>query len=285
MNLDSECVCCIINQSKRVCEHIQADEKLTETILSEITEMSKSFNFSQNPPQNATPVYQKMAQLALKHDLYDEVKCNSTQKAKSLLPQLKEKIKYSENPLLTATKVAVAGNVIDLAAAVTFDLDEELKKIFKSEFSCNDFLILKQKLKSAKTLLYLGDNVGEHIFDYLYIETLQKLYPQLIITYAVRGEPIINDVTLKEAKEAGFDSLCHLLDSGVDTPGFQYDRATVHAQKLFDNADFIISKGMGNYECLTPYPRKNIAFLLKVKCSVVASSLNQNIGDIICKVV
>ena len=100
----------------------------------------------------------------------------------------------------------------------------------------------------------------------------------------VRGNPIINDVTMKEAKEVKFDELCELVDSGVNTPGFAYKRANDYSQKLFDNVDLVISKGMGNYECTSPSHRTNICFLLKVKCAVVASSLDKNLGDIICKI-
>jgi len=74
-----------------------------------------------------------------------------------------------------------------------------------------------------------------------------------------------------------------LIDSGVNTPGFAYERANEESRKLFDEADLVITKGMGNYECLSPSPRSNLCYLLKVKCSVVAASLGQNIGDIVCK--
>ena len=144
---------------------------------------------------------------------------------------------------------------------------------------------MKESLEGAKNVVVLGDNVGEHIFDYMFIETLKELYPNIEYSYLVRGTPIINDVTMKEAKEAGFDSLCNLVDSGVNTPGFTYLRASKEAQKLFDDADIVISKGMGNYECLSPSHKQNICFLLKVKCSVVANSLNAQIGNIICKLV
>ena len=140
-------------------------------------------------------------------------------------------------------------------------------------------------LNAAKTLLYIGDNVGEHLFDYLYIEILKQLYPNLEISYMVRGCAIINDVTMKEAKEAGFDKLCHLIDSGVNTPGFVYDRANKASQRLFDESDLVITKGMGNYECLSPTHRKNLCYLLKVKCNVVALSLGKEVGDIVCKMV
>ena len=52
---------------------------------------------------------------------------------------------------------------------------------------------------------------------------------------------------------------------------------------MFDTADLIIAKGMGNYECMTPHRRGGTCFLLKIKCSVVAASLGREIGDIVCR--
>ena len=283
MNIEQACVECIINQSIKVSNAINADDNLSSNLTSTVKEMSKNFSFKDNPPEIASYVYEKMAQIADKEDLYDEVKQLSTKKAKSFIPILKDKITKSKNRLLTATKIAVAGNVIDLAAEVEFDLDEELEKIFHTEFSHNDFDKFKTQLSLAKKVVYLADNVGEHIFDYMFIEVLQELYPDLEIYYLVRGNPIINDVTIKEAREAGFDKLCHLVDSGVNTPGFAYSRTTKEAKELFDSADLVISKGMGNYECLSPTHRDNICFLLKVKCGVVANSLDMELGDIVCK--
>lgn len=283
MKIENECVGCIINQSLKVANAIGADETLKTQLLSRVEAMSKNFSFASTPPEVAADVYEQMAQIANKEDLYDEVKALSTKKARSFEPFLKEKLFTCNDKLLTATKIAVAGNVIDLAAQVEFDLEEELDKVFHREFAHDDFEAFKTALDSANNIVILGDNVGEHIFDYLFIQTLQELYPELTCTYMVRGKPIINDVTCKEAKEAGFDKLCNLVDSGVNTPGFVYERATKEAQQLFDAADLVVSKGMGNYECLTPSHRSNICFLLKVKCNVVAGSLGKEVGDIICK--
>ena len=283
MFLQTECVACIINQSRRVANAIGASDALTTTLTSTVEQMSKNFSHRNNPPEIAADVYEKMASLANKTDLYDEVKQLCTKKALESVPLLEKRLEDSNNKLLTATKIAVAGNVIDLAAQVEFDLHEELEKIFETEFAHNDFALLEAKLQGAQTALIIGDNVGEHIFDKLFVKTLKDLYPTLHISYMVRGNPIINDVTLKEAKEAGFEQICELVDSGVNTPGFAYNRATTYAQKLFDSADLIITKGMGNYECLSDTKRKDLCFLLKVKCDVVARSLGKNVGDIICK--
>ena len=283
MNIDPACVECIINQSKRVADAINADEKLTQEIVQAVENMAPGFSFEQSPPEVAAAVYEKMAKIAGKSDLYDEVKKLSTEKAQSFIPHLEKQIGLSKTPLLTATKVAVAGNVIDLAAEFAFDLNEELDKIFHTSFAVNDFETLEEKLSKASTLLYIADNAGEHIFDLIYVKTILSIYPKLKITYMTRGNAIINDVTYEEAKEAGFSEVCDLVSSGVNTPGFVYDRANEISQKLFDSSDLIITKGMGNYECLSDVERENLFFLLKVKCNVVAKSIGKEVGDIICK--
>ena len=285
MLIEEACVGCIINQSTKVANAINATEELSANLISAIEILSKDFSYKNNPPEIASYVYEKMAEIAKKQDLYDEIKEFSTKKALSFVPLLKTKLLKTKNKLLTATKIAVAGNVIDLAAAVEFDLEEELEKIFHTNFAHNDFDKLKSELSHAKSVVILGDNVGEHIFDYMFVEVLKELYPHAKYSYFVRGNPIINDVTMKEALACGFDKLCDLVDSGVNTPGFVYTRATPHAKELFDKADLVISKGMGNYECLSPSHKKDICFLLKVKCEVVANSLGKEIGDIICKMV
>ncbi len=285
MNIAEACVTCIINQSVKVADAIQANKELKHTLISTVEQMSKEFSFAKKPPEIAADVYEKMALLANKTDLYDEVKTLSTHKALSFVPLLRAKLETAQDKLLTATKIAVAGNVIDLAAEVEFDLEEELHKIFDTQFARNDYFVMREALQNATNVIILGDNVGEHIFDLIFIETLQELYPNIAFSYFVRGNPIINDVTLKEAKEAGFESVCEVVDSGVNTPGFTYSRANDYAKELFDKADLVISKGMGNYECLSPSHRNNICFLLKVKCGVVANSLDAQIGDIICKIV
>ena len=283
MTIDEACVGCIVNQSFKVADAIRANEPLKEHLTASVIQSSKTFSFALTPPEIAADVYELMAQIAQKKDLYDEVKLHSTQKALSFIPSLQTLIDKAEDKLLAATKIAIAGNVIDLAAEVEFDLALEIEKIFEIHFDDAQFLLLKKSLQDAKTLLVIGDNVGEHIFDKLFIETILQLYPTLHVSYMVRGCPIINDVTMQEATEAGFHELCELVDSGVNTPGFMYNRANERSQQLFDEADLIITKGMGNYECLSPAPRANLCYLLKVKCGVVAASLQKNIGDIVCK--
>ncbi|MDD4855743.1 MAG: ARMT1-like domain-containing protein [Sulfuricurvum sp.] len=284
MTIQNECIGCIISQSERVCDAIEADEALREKIVSFVETSLSNADFTLSPPVIAAPLYEQMALFANKVDLYDEQKKHATAQAQHYIPFLRETIEQSNNPFMALLKTAVVGNVIDLAAEVAFDLHGAISSVFDTPFAHDDSVKLAVLLQNAKTLLYIGDNTGEHLFDTLAIEHLKKLYPALEITYMVRGNFIINDVTMKEAYEANMDQVCTLMDSGVNTPGFVYERATQESQKLFDSADVIIAKGMGNYECMTPTPRKNICFLLKIKCSVVSHSLGHEIGSIICKI-
>ncbi len=283
MNIQTECIGCIAAQSRRVCEAIHADQALSSRITGYVDNALQHADFRQSPPVVARPLYEEMARIASKKDLYDLQKAQATVQAKEYLPFLRDVIDNSDDPFHALLKTAVVGNVIDLAAEVSFDLHEAIASVFELPFACDDSKALHRQLERAGTLLYIGDNAGEHVFDALAIEILRKLYPSLKITYMVRGNPIINDVTMKEALEAGMDSICELCDSGVPTPGFVYDLAAPEAKKRFDEADLIIAKGMGNYECMTPLRREGICFLLKVKCSVVAASLGLEIGDIVCK--
>ena len=284
MTIQNECIGCIIAQSERVCDAIGADEALREKIVSFVETSLLSADFTLSPPVIAAPLYEQMALFAEKIDLYDDQKTHATAQAQHYIPFLRETIEQSNNPFMALLKTAVVGNVIDLAAEVAFDLHGAITSVFDTPFAHDDSLKLAVQLQNAKTLLYIGDNTGEHLFDALAIEHLKILYPDLEITYMVRGNFIINDVTMKEAYKANMDQICTLINSGVNTPGFVYERATQESQNLFDSTDVILAKGMGNYECMTPTTRKNICFLLKIKCSVVSRSLGHEIGSIICKI-
>ena len=79
------------------------------------------------------------------------------------------------------------------------------------------------------------------------------------------------------------DEVATIIDTKAPTPGIIRDALKGRPKELFESADLIISKGMGNYECLSEQSDLSIFFLLKVKCQAVANSLKQEIGDIVCK--
>ena len=283
MKISSECLDCIYNQSTRVSDFLKLTPAQSKQISLIAKQHIEKFDHDSTPPHNATPMYEDIAKFLHVEDIYADMKAEASQSALKFVPTCKINIESMDDKLQGAIKTAIAGNVIDLAAQVMFDLDEEIQNIFKTDFSIDDFEDLKSRLSQTKTLVYLADNAGEEVFDKICIETIKEIYPDIKVYYFVRGKPIINDLTMNHAKKSRLDKVATLINSGVPTPGYVEEFATKEANELFKKADCIISKGMGNYECLGEEKNLPIYFLLKVKCQVVARAIGATLGDIVCK--
>ena len=105
---------------------------------------------------------------------------------RQIFPYLKVK-----EPLLTAIRLAIAGNVVDFSVGSEFDLEQAIQESVTWEFAIFDYEFFLERLAAAESLLYIGDNTGEIVFDKLLIEELLRRGKQ--VTYVVRGGSAIND--------------------------------------------------------------------------------------------
>jgi uncharacterized protein with ATP-grasp and redox domains len=101
------------------------------------------------------------------------------------------------------------------------------------------------------------------------------------VVFSVRGGPVINDALIEDAETVGITDIVKVISSGAALPGTCPSECSDEFLSYFNNADLIISKGQGNYETLSSV-NKNIFFLLKIKCPVVAKSLSGKIGHCVC---
>jgi len=276
MNLKSDCLSCLLNQSLRVAKNLNLDEETSKSMM-KVASASIGAYGEVSPPVAAADLYPKLASFTNSNDVYKELKELSTKEALKLLPSVAKKV----HNVSTAIKAAVAGNVIDFATPNHFDLNTEFEKVFETAFAIDDEALFIECLKESKSFMIIGDNVGEHVFDKLLLESIAKTYPNLKLYYAVRGYPIINDVTLLEAKELAMEEVANVVDSGVITPGLAYEYASKEFMKLYNTMDLIIAKGMGNYECLEGVKDERIFHLFKVKCDVVANDVGEELGSLI----
>ena len=127
-------------------------------------------------------------------------------------------------------------------------------------------------------MLYLADNAGEIVFDWLLLEQM----PVEKVTVAVRGSPVLNDATIADTQAAGIPGLVELIDNGSDAPGTILDDCSAEFRRRFDRTDLIIAKGQGNYETLNEV-EKDIFFVLKAKCPVIARDLDCHVGSLILR--
>ncbi len=272
-----DCIPCFLNQALRTARIATDDEQKIKTLLDEVGVMLRTIPLENSPPESARLIYKKISEVTGNPDPYSKIKRRSTQKALSLYPSLKNSVDNSIDRLLTAIRIAIAGNVIDFGANWGFDLNYEIEKIFEKDFAVYDYDKFRDSLGKVDEILYLGDNAGECVFDRVLIEEMKKP-----VIYAVRGKPIINDATFEDALEAGIDKVATILSSGADGPGAILETCNSEFKGVYNNAELIISKGQGNYEALSS-ERRAIFFLLIAKCHVIASDIGINEGDIILK--
>jgi len=254
-----------------------ADKGTQKTIMDEVAVALPKFPATLTPPEIARTIYGIVDKHTGGEDVYKQLKHKSNKMAMELYPHLKEEVEKSEDPLLSAVRLAVAGNVIDYGLFHSFDIEKEIEECLEKDFAVFDFGRFRDELSRAESVLYILDNAGEIVFDKLLVEEMGK-----DVVCAVRGKPIINDVTMRDAEEVGLDKICKVISSGSDIPGTVPGEATEEFREYYDKADMVISKGQGNFETLADENR-TIFFIFKAKCQVVASHIGCGVGDIILK--
>ncbi|MGE4520003.1 MAG: DUF89 domain-containing protein [Desulfobacteraceae bacterium] len=272
-----DCIPCLMKQALRAGKQTNADEKTLKKILDETGALIKDIPLENTPVETAAHIYKIVSRLTGVKDPYLKIKNKNILQAKELLPELEQKINQSKDPLLCAIRISIAGNVIDLGVDKKFDISKDLNKILDQDFGIFDYEAFKEILKKSKSVLYVGDNCGESVFDTLLIKQLKKT-----VYYAVRDIPVINDVTYDDAVRSGLGEISEIVSSGVDSPGAVLSRANKDFKNLFHSSDLVISKGQGNYEGLS-HEKRSVFFLLKAKCSVIAEDIGVKEDDIILK--
>jgi uncharacterized protein with ATP-grasp and redox domains len=102
------------------------------------------------------------------------------------------------------------------------------------------------------------------------------------VTVVVKGLPVLNDATIHDAETAGLTSLVEVIDNGSDAPGTILAECSESFHERFEQADLLIAKGQGNYESLSDV-EKDIFFILKAKCPVIAEHLGCKVGTMILR--
>lgn len=273
MHIKPDCVNCLLNQALKVSKLLELDDESTKKVLDRSAQILIQHDLSYTPPQIAKDIYQAISKITGEDDPVAIAKQQATAEA------LKVDTSFVKT-IPDALKLAVIGNVIDYGAQNQFDLQETIQKQFTSHFAIDDSESFVHELQNAKELVVIGDNTGEHIFDKLLIEKIREVY-DLQVYYFVRGAPIINDVTVKEA--ALLSDCAHIVDTGVETPGYDLDEANAASKEIFDRADIVLAKGMGNFESLYRQAGREVYFLFIIKCDVVAQAIEKGIREMVFK--
>ncbi len=267
MKAQPECQHCFLRQSADAARRAGLDVTATALLQERVRLVLAAMSEAATPPLVASRLHALVREASGNPDPYRAAKQEATAHALTLYPQLHQRIATAADPVDLAVRIAIAGNIIDLGVADSYDLEASIERVVSQPLAIDHLARLKQALSASDELLYLADNAGETVLDRLLIETLGKR-----TTYVVKGGPAVNDATREDANAAGLDTVATIIDNGAAILGTLFAQCAPELKQRFDNAPLVIAKGMANYESLHG-TRRRLFFLLQSKCAVVAAHL------------
>ncbi|WXG42689.1 MAG: ARMT1-like domain-containing protein [Promethearchaeati archaeon SRVP18_Atabeyarchaeia-1] len=223
-------------------------------------------------------------------DPYKKKKALSNEYALKLLPEIRKALDSEQAGYGRFRKACLAAIV---ANSIEFDMLEHDQRLedfprllarSEEELKIDEIREIYSRIKKSKRVLYLADNAGEIVIDSLLIEEIMKLGPRVVVV--VKEGPVLNDALREDAILAGIPKIAgDVITTGTDSVGLVLSQASEELKQCVSESDFIVSKGMGNYETMTEEKirGKCIAYLLRAKCSSVAEDLAVEGGSNVAK--
>ncbi len=275
-NTDIRCKACFLRSYQRLFAKFKVPADIQSQFLEYFDVMVEQLVF-ESAPQVQRELNLKFCQLLGVDDLFREEKHLSNIEALSIYNRWKPIVINNSDVFKTTLRLAIAGNVMDYGACDSFDVESAISKVLQADFAIDYSDLLRERIKSAKKVLYLGDNAGEIVFDKLFIEFN---FPSKVV-YAVKSEPILNDVTMLDALQINMHSVAEIISNGYDAPSTILNKCSYEFMEHYNSADLIISKGQGNLEGLWNQHDPRIFFLLMAKCDVISEMLGVNNGSFV----
>ena len=293
MKIKLDCIPCKQRQVLECLRMNDQDEESQKKVLRKVIDALINADWTSTPIDLTTKIHKIVREETGIKDPYKKVKDEYNEIALGLYPRIKKIINKSSDPLNTAVRIAIAGNIIDFGPKRDQDINVEktIEDFLSKDFTIDDYQLLKERIKKAGNLLFFADNSGEIIFDKILIETILEvrknmgINQDLKIDVVIKGGPMLNDATLDDVKFIGMDKISNIkfkmTSNGNPNTGPSLDSEEV--KSWVKDHDLTIAKGMASYEALSEF--NEIFFLLITKCNVVASDLGVKKGDIILKYV
>ncbi len=269
IKLKPECIKCLYNKySQKIPDG--ATEIQTLEYLKGLLRILYEAELTDSAPQIVDRINKLQYELFGYVEDYTEVKKHFNALMMSREADVRAKIEQADQPLRMALKYAILGNYIDFGMLKSVDeqsLSDMLSEIEALKVRDVELDFLVSELESAERLVYITDNCGEIVLDKLFLERIAREYPHLSLTVMVRGEPVLNDATMDDAREVGLCDLYSVVDNGNGVAGTCFDRISDAAREVLDSADVIIAKGQANFETMRGCGR-NVYYVFLCKCKM-----------------
>ena len=132
---------CLVKQAVNTARLATEDEDEQRRIVDLTADYLKKVDLSRSPADISTRIYRIVSEVTGIIDPYADFKKRTNKEALALLPVMREVIESSEDPLLTALHVAVAGNIVDLGIGMEFNLIKDLEMALETAFAVDRFTL------------------------------------------------------------------------------------------------------------------------------------------------
>ena len=265
LGMDAQCMLCHFRRNVETARRL-GDEETATAFARELMALYLAMPAGQATPAIGPAVddlYQRL--YSLEPDRYRQEKEDSNAFVLARLDAIRATAENAPDSVLAGLQLAILGNYIDFSALQGEVSFEKLDKMLESamDMELEAYPRFRQELEQAKRLLYLTDNAGEIGFDRVCAEQIQKAFPNLQITFCVRGGYAQNDATRADALAVGIPFA--VIDNGNRVAGTELSLLSDEAKAAMDAADIILSKGQGNAETLLGCGY-NIYYAFLIKC-------------------
>ena len=261
------CYPCLCRLAKQAATLATADEKLrAAAVRAGLKVVDDNFSTDGLTLDIATRIHRAVKEITGDPDPYRKMKDDEIKISREIIGEVAPTYPQDIKGLMA---LSALGNSIDFFRRQD-DIVKDLRTPLK--FSVDDSDRFIERLKGAKSVLFLGDNAGEVFFDLPLLRCLERYAP---VTYVVKGAPVQNDATLHDLKVAGLDGqLNRVITTGIATPGVIFPLASAEFRRAFQSADLVLAKGMGYWEGLSELPPQGkVLYCTMAKCQPVADSL------------
>jgi len=274
MHSSPDCLPCAIRQVRQIVRLTGGDSDLSERVLGYLSGSFEHLDLADPPSTYTSHVLLAAMELLDAPDPFKAVKQEQNEKARPVAEQMDRELEKASEPLKAALALAAAGNVMDSGPGHKHTLEDALEQL---RFLRDDSDWLIERLNSARSVMYILDNAGEVTFDRLVLKRL----PKSELTIVAKSSPILNDVTLAEARELGLDEFGRVIATGSALLGVDFGSVSADFKAAYRSADVVIAKGHANFESLAPGLRDGF-YVLKAKCDLVANELGVRTGESVC---
>jgi hypothetical protein len=271
MNLDDHrCFFCLGQRIEKLLAYYGATSTVKRQVVTDIAQLYADRGHTISPPEFNRELYRYLHfQFPHQSPFWAQKKLLSD-KALEVQTDLRRRIRMLGHSFQNALRVSLMASGLDMAPLSPAQLLDYMDRGFRATLSVDHSALLKARVRSGCTVLFLGDRAGEIVLDRLFIRFLRAAN----VVYVVRDQDMGLSVSQEDADYVRMEAYATVLPDGCNGPATLLSHASEALQRVYQWADVIIAKGCTHLESLYSLHDPRLFVLMRCACPVVASALS-----------